>query len=191
MITGFNLVLFLLGFATLYCIQLIFNRSIFIKILAITYLFVVSSGMYFSFDTYKGWPSDRKETKGVLVYALVIEPTSEKEGSIYLWIVPEKSKETSFITNLTTYNYPHDTAPRSYRLKYNNKLSSAVNNALEQIQNGQMVTIEMEGAENGGASIEGSKDETGNSKVNNNGDTENYDSLKIHIVPPEEIFKKE
>lgn len=191
MITGFNLVLFLLGFAVLYCVQLIFNRSVFIKILAVTYLFLVSSAIYFSFDTYKGWPTDRKQTKGVLVYALVIEPTSQNEGSIYLWVVSEKPKEESFLKNLITYDYAYTPAPRAYRLKYTSKTSSAVNNALEQIQGGQLVTIEMDATENGDPSMDTESKEQGSQTIKNKGEAENYDSLKIHIIPPEQIFKKE
>lgn len=191
MITGFNLVLFLVGFAMLYCIQLIFNRSIFLKILAITYLFLVSSAVFFSFDTYKGWPSSLKQTKGVLIYALVIEPAPNREGSIYLWIVPEKKKTPTLTEKLITYDYQYNPAPRSFRLKYNSKLSSDVNSAIEKIQNGQVVVVEMSDGENGDASLDSKSDNGQKGKSKNKGDAEDYERLKINIIPPQEIFKKE
>jgi hypothetical protein len=176
---GINLVIACIVFSLLYCIQLYYKNFI-LKLILITYLFFVSSAIYFSFATYKGWPADDTVNKGTIVYGMVEEPTEISKGAIYLWVVP-KREELNWFQKIYTY-YENTKAPRAYRLPYKDKLAGAVNRAIQQINEGMIVEIDgLEGLPPDGP--EG-KNDKGQDGVNS-GDAEDYKVPHLVIMSPD------
>ena len=188
--TGLNIVLAFVIFSLLYCVQLFFNRSLLLKIIVVTYLFFISSAIYFSFETYKGWPSSEKVTKGYLVSTLVVEPTKQTEGAIYAWII-EKERSQSLFDKVFGFKYNGVSVPRAYKFEYTNKRASKFNMAGKQLKEGNIVMVDGEGE-----SGEGSSDERGDKKgvASSMGDSSNdndKNGLRFTIIPPSQYLLKQ
>lgn len=184
--TGLSLVAILLTFTLLYVSTLVFNRSLILKLTIVTYLFLISSGVYFSFETYKGWPSKEKLNHGYLVYSLIVEPSKEEPGAIYYWAVPEK-EELSSVRKFFTYNFEL-TAPRSYYLPYSKKTASDFAEANQKIKDGYVVEI---GGEETKESGDGGTQKKGVGNGTSDGEQENYDVPHLTIISPDEILRKD
>jgi hypothetical protein len=184
--TGLSLVFILISFSILYVLQLMFNKF-FLKLIVITYLFLISSGVYFSFDSYKGWPSKDKIEEGMLVISMTVEPSEHDKGAIYLWVVPN-DKELTFVEKFLTYNFGM-VAPRSYYIPYSKKAASEFAEANEKIKQGYIVMIEGEKSEEGGEG-EGNQQREGEGRKQSNGEQENYDVPSLDIISPDTLMRK-
>jgi hypothetical protein len=187
--TGISLVVILLIFSMLYVAQMIFNKSLLLKFVSITYLFAVSSGVYFSFDTYKGWPSGEKAGKGFLIYSMVIEPDDTEPGAIYYWAVTEPPESNAF-EKFMTYDFGM-TAPRSYYLPYSKKAASQFSEANEKIRKGFLVEINEDESEQQGGEGSQSESNKGTNKEPTGGDLEDYDVPHLSIISPDRVLRKD
>lgn len=182
-----NLVYMLIVFSLLYVLQMFFSRNIFLKLVVVTYLFLASSAIYFSFDTYKGWPSHEKIQKGILVSVEIVQPTDDHKGAIYLWVYDE-NKESSFIQKI--FGYSTDVpAPRAYVIPYSENAKGMFEDARKQIEMGMTVEVTGEKALQEGKENESEKsDENANASMSG---SEDYDAPSIKIIPPNEILRKD
>lgn len=188
--TGLNLVVAFVIFSLLYCVQLFFNRSLLLKVIVVTYLFFISSAIYFSFETYKGWPSSEKVTKGYLVATLVVEPTKQTEGAIYAWII-EKDRPKSFIDKIFGFTYNSVSAPRSYKFEYTHKRASNFNHANKQIKEGNIVMVDGDGESGEGSSDKADK-KGANGEMGDSSNDQDKNGLRFTIIPPTKyLFKQE
>lgn len=185
--TGISLVFVLISFSVLYVLQLVFNRF-FLKLAVITYLFLISSGIYFSFDSYKGWPSRDKIDRGMLVISLTVEPSETDKGAIYLWVIPEE-KETGFLEKILTYNFGM-IAPRSYSIPYSKQSASQFAEANEKIKQGYLVMIEGEEPDQQAEGEGNKQQEQGDGTQRSNGEQENYDVPHLEIISPDTLMRK-
>jgi hypothetical protein len=187
--TGLSLVAILISFSLLYVAQMIFSRSVALKFVVITYLFIISSGIYFTFDTYKGWPSDEKPQKGYLVYSLVIEPSETDKGAIYYWAISEP-EQMNTVQKFLSYEYG-TLAPRSYHLPYSKQAASKFNEANEKIKKGFLVEINEEPSGDGnGAEGNPSDGEEGRAE-NTDGEQEDYIVPHLKIISPDQVLRKD
>ncbi len=183
--TGLSLVFILISLSILYVVQLIYNKSFFIKMCVITYMFLISSGIYFSFDTYKGWPSSEKLEKGYLIASLTIEPSEDDKGAIYYWAMPEES-EKSFLQRFLSYS-AGTIAPRSFSLPYSKQAADKFSEANEKLKQGYIVEI---GGEENDVKSSGGKPEEGEGDGSGSGEQEDYNVPHFKIIPPNEILRK-
>lgn len=184
--TGLSLVFILISFSILYVLQLMF-RHFFWKLLVITYLFLISSGIYFSFDSYKGWPSKDPIEDGMLVMSMTVEPSDQHKGAIYLWVIPTE-KEMNFFEKFLTYNFGM-IAPRSCYIPYSKKAASEFAEANEKIKKGYIVMVEGEGSEDQ-VEGEGGQQRQGGGSQQSNGEQENYDVPSLEIISPDTLMRK-
>lgn len=187
---GINLVIALLIFSCLYVLQLFFNKSIFVKLINITFLFVFSSLIYFSFETYKGWPSKIKIPKGYLVSVMIIQPTQGSPGGIYAWVVHTEEKDLNTFERLITYKFDVQPSPRSYYIPYSKSANKAFGDAEQKMKEGNIVLIDGQGEPSEGQDGQGeggTKDKKG---MSNSGDATEYKVPNLTIISPESILKK-
>lgn len=187
--TGLNIVIAFVIFSLLYCVQLFFNRSLLLKVIVVTYLFFISSAIYFSFETYKGWPTAEKVTRGYLVATLVVEPTRQTEGAIYAWII-EKKKEQSFIDKLFGFTYNGINIPRSYKFEYTNKRASKFNHANKQMKEGNIVMVDGDGESGEGSSDDKSDKKGANGEMGDSSNDQDKNGLRFTIIPPSKYLSK-
>ena len=113
------------------------------RIPMITFLFIISSWIYFSFDSYKGWPTRNAPKVGSeVLWVIIREPSNNIKGSIFIW-VKEKAelREKNLFEKLLTY-YPEDyRTPRSYRLPFSKESQDEYSNALNKIKQGYKIVI--------------------------------------------------
>lgn len=202
--TGLYLVAAFIFFSIVYAVQLYYSKSFLLKIFVITIVFGLSSVIYFSFETYKGWPTDQKVADGILSGAMVIEPNESDPGAIYLWVVSEQ-KEASFIDSILTYRPKSAITPRAFQLPYSKKFANAVQNALEQMKKGYAVeisNIDEQNKGNGDSNNNGngngdnnglnSTDNSGTGGIGGDGNDTEYNVPHLSLVDPRQNdFKKE
>ena len=181
-----NLVYILIVFSLLYVLQMFFTRNIFLKLIVVTYLFLVSSAIYFSIDTYKGWPSSDKILKGTLVAVEILEPNDTHEGAIYLWVYDE-DRDMNILQRV--FGYSDSKAPRSYMIPYSQQTSDEFTEAKNQLEAGMVVELYGEKKKGIGneEAKEGEPDEKGNTSASY---VESYDVPRIKIISPDQILRK-
>ena len=188
--TGLSLVAILLTFTLLYVSTFVFHRSLFLRLTIVTYLVLISSGIYFSFETYKGWPSKDKLVHGYLIYSVTIEPSKEEPGAIYFWALPEE-EDLNIVKDFLTYKFEL-TAPRAYYLPYSKKAAEKFGEANEKLKQGFVVEIggnepQNESDQNG----DGNDPQDGESgSSSGSGEQEKYDVPHLTIISPDEILRK-
>ena len=112
-----------------------YYRSATIKFIAITYLVILASGIYFIYDGVKGWPTDdNREVKGILSSVVIVNPSDESDGAIYISLFP------TVPTEWYEYEY-HRKAPRTFYIKYTNDRAAAFEKAKEALKEGKEVRI--------------------------------------------------
>jgi len=116
-----------------------------IKTVSIALFFYIAAAVWFSTDSFKGWPTRDILQPGIVLWVAMAEPTETDEGGIFLWMVnPRKLDGSSLldkINPLTSFTYAGERAPRSYRIEYNENnanMAAAMKKALEE---GQLVSI--------------------------------------------------
>lgn len=138
----FGIIIVLLILTLLISLQFYFNTNLLLKLAVVTYLFIISSVAYFSFDSYFGWPTPER-IKAIRVVAVeVVEPAPNKEGAIFVWgynyKFPQGEKPTSW---MDIANYDGDGQPRAYRLEYTKERGDDMQNAKKKLQKGAHVYI--------------------------------------------------
>lgn len=183
-----NLVLLFIGFAILYTLQLFITRSIVLKLIVITYLFLVSSAIYFSFDSYKGWPTDEKVNKAFLIKVHIVEPTPESKGGIYIWTIPE-TQEQNIIA--TIFGYSVSNMPRAYIIPYSNKAQKEFTEAQKKLEEGMVIILnddspQKQGEQTGEGASQTKQDGDGNAADSG----QEYEGPRISIVSPDQVMRK-
>lgn len=188
--TGIYLVASLVALAFIMSVNLILRSSVF-KLVMISYTFVVASLVYFSFETYKGWPTVDRSEDGQVIAVAMIEPRGPTPGAIYFWVM-STSREPSWVEKLYTYESDLPDAPRAHYLPYSKEAADAFRQAEEALKKGLMVTIEggSVSGKNNGKDTDGTGEaegeaEEGDSKV------DKYDVPRLKIVSPQDFLKKE
>lgn len=182
---GLKLVIGLLLFSIVYALQLYFNKNIWLKIVAITILFVISSMAYFSFETYKGWPTSDKLPKAMVYDIQITQPSKNFAGAIYVWAVPAEQKKLTFIEKIVTYIYEFKNAPRAYYVPYTKATGKLFGDAQKKLKQGFVVTVEGEAGEG-----EGTERGKGKYKDQNGGDARDYDVPNLLITSPDNMLRK-
>lgn len=184
-----TIVFLLIILAILYITQLYFNKSFTVKLLTVTYLFFVASAMYFSLDTYKGWPTNEKVKEGILTFVIIDEPTEVSEGAIYIWV---RNSEVKFFWYQWLGYSPKD-EPRSFVLPYTKQTAKKFREAKKNLEEGKFVLLE-EGKEpeNETASNKSEGEADGNGKNSNMNEYEDdYKVPHLKIIEPRDLLKKE
>lgn len=189
--TGFNLVLALIVYAVLSTIPL-YKKSLLIKLVTITYVFVIASLVYFSFETYKGWPTaDRAEKEQQLLAVHIVDPRGKNPGAIYYWV--SGAEEPTHLERLYVY-FPSevDSPPRAHHTPYSKKKADKFREAQQALEDGMLVTIEsMENPGNVGEAKEPVSGESADgNKSANSGDADEYDVPSFRIESPSEKLEK-
>lgn len=203
--TGAYLVITLIIFSLLYAVQLYYNKSLLLKLINLTVVVAISSAVYFTFETYKGWPTIEQQSQKARVIAVTLIAPQEGThgGAIYYWAL-EKPVEPTFIQKFLRYQTSMPYAPRAFYVEYTpqrEQLFSKMKNALEE---GNLVFMDppkkkqekkskdSENKEGGGKEGEAGEDTsngTDKKATNNQDDTpDDYDADHINIVTPEEFL---
>ena len=107
----------------------LYHNGIHVKIAMLTIFLVLGNAVYFSLDGVKGWPDDTPgEVKGVIAYIIVVNPTENDKGGIYIGYYP--STETKWFE----YDYPYE-APKNIRIEYSNDRASKFEKAKKAMEN--------------------------------------------------------
>lgn len=189
--TGIYLVAGLVALALLLSFNMLF-KSVLLKIAIITYTFFISSLVYFSMETYKGWPTVQRAEVGQIIAVSIVEPHGKRPGGIYFWAV-ETETEGDWTERLYTYKTDLPEAPRAYWIPYSKDGAKKFKEAQDALKEGKVVLIENEeqSSTDGSGDSEG-KEGDGSSSKRKSGDssTENYDVPKLRIESPDNILKK-
>lgn len=121
---------------TLVIIALAFYfRNAFLKFLVVAYLTILASAIYFTYEGVKGWPTDDdRVVKGILSAVVIVNPSDESEGAIYVSLFPTVPAEWY------EYQY-HREAPRTFYIKYTNDRAAAFEKAKQALIEGKEVRI--------------------------------------------------
>lgn len=144
-------------FAISFSLMIYFPRLLPLKLSTVAILFAIANLIYFGFDSIKGWPAtDHLPKKGQLIWGTVQEPNEDNPGAIYLWIISDQ-EELSWYQKIVTYD-PQEPAPRAYKIKYNKKTASRLQEAKQAMEQGFSVELNPSEGETGEGEATG-KDE--------------------------------
>jgi hypothetical protein len=188
--TGLNLVIVLIIYAVLSTAQM-YRKSLMIKLAAVTYMFAVASVVYFSFETYKGWATTDRPTKGDLISVYIVDPRGKNPGAIYFWVVSKQ--ELGIIEKIYTYVPGEEASPRAHSLPYNKKAAAKFREAQQALEDGMMVSLESMEQSEGRGEPSASKpgDKKGDEKDGSGGDVEEYDVPHFKIEDPSQRLEKQ
>lgn len=186
---GLKLVIGLVIFCIVYAFQLHFNRSITLKVLSLSILFVIASLTYFSFETYKGWPTKERVGKGYVLDIEVADPNPALNfpGAIYVYVLPEK-KILNWYQRIITYQFDYDSAPRSYYIPYSKQSARKYSEAQKKLKDGYVVEID---GDKEGDGVEGNVGSSKQIGSRNGGDAKDYDAPFLNIISPDTMIRKE
>lgn len=187
--TGIYLVVALIALALLLSINTLL-KSTALKVAIITSTFVVASLVYFSFETYKGWPTREEAKTGQIIAISIVEPRGRIPGAIYFWLVDDGA-EMTWREKLYTYKSDLPDAPRAFWIPYSKDAAKKFGEAQDALEQGMVVTVE--GQESDGKSSNGEGTGTGNAAGEGKaGDSriKDYEVPRLNIEPPDKILKK-
>ena len=102
---------------------------------AVAALAILSSGIYFSLDGAKGWPAEEPtEVKGMLASVVIVNPTKNDKGGIYIGIFLNMPKK------MFDYEYPRS-APKTFYVEYSNDRAAKFEMAKKALEDGKEVRI--------------------------------------------------
>jgi hypothetical protein len=152
------LLLVSLGTAGLIALAFYFN-NVALKYLTVAALFFLANLMYFSLDGVKGWPAEEPiEVKGILASVVIVNPSSEESGGIYISLFPTLPKKWY------EYEYPR-LAPKTYFVEYSNDRAAEFELAKQAMEEGKEVRINGIPPKEGKGNGEGEEGETPDSTV--------------------------
>lgn len=132
--TQLFLLMFALFVAMMIALSFYWNNKT-TKFVAIALLAFLANAVYFSLDGVKGWPAEEsQEIKGRLASVVIINPSSESDGAIYISLfvtTPHKWYE---------YVYPRY-APKTFYVEYTNNRAAEFEKAKQAISEGKEVRI--------------------------------------------------
>lgn len=120
--------------ALLLAISLYF-RDWTMKFLTLVSAVLLANFVYFTFEGVKGWPSeDTSVVKGVLSSVVIVNPSNEEEGAIYISVFPSTPAEW--------YEYKYTRkAPKTFYIKYSNDRAAKFEEAKQALIEGKEVKI--------------------------------------------------
>jgi hypothetical protein len=188
--TGFYLVVALVVYALLSAATLYYKSSI-LKLAMITYTFLLASLVYFSLESYKGWPTRTAATEGQVVAIQIIEPSPTDPGAIYFWVFGQA--DLTWWEKIYTYTSDLSDPPRAYYLPYSKQAAERFAEARDALEEGMVVNIENMSAEGNG----GEGEDAGEAKKNGaserpggENDGVEYDVPHLEIESPADRLKK-
>jgi hypothetical protein len=105
------------------------------KFLSLAVFVFLANCVYFSLDGVKGWPAEEPtEIKGVLASVVIVNPTKEELGGIYISLFPTLPKKWY------EYEYPRK-APKTYFVEYSNNRAAKFEMGKKAMEEGQEVRI--------------------------------------------------
>ena len=132
--TQYIILLFAL-FIALVIAAAFYFRSNSLKFLSILFVVALSNMIYFTFDGVKGWPAEEKEeVKGTLASIVIINPSENSEGAIYISLFQSESG------HWYDYEYPRY-APKTYFVEYSNDRAAEFEKAKQALVEGKEVRI--------------------------------------------------
>ena len=188
---GIYLVAALVVLALLFAINMMLKSSFF-RVIIITYTFLIASLVYFSFETYKGWPTADKAESGQVLWVMVVDPRGTDPGIIYFWVLDKATKEQTWIQKLYTYKPDQTSVPRSHWIPYSKRAAAKFREAQGAIQQGMVVTIDEQDSDEANSSNgkgEGKGKAKGNSDIGDS-KVEDYNVPHLNILSPDELLQK-
>lgn len=105
------------------------------KFIVIAMFVFLANTIYFSLDGVKGWPAEEpKEVKGLLASVVVVNPSSDDDGGIYISLFPTLPKKWY------EYEYPRE-APKTFYVEYSNDRAAEFEKAKKAMEEGKEVRI--------------------------------------------------
>jgi hypothetical protein len=192
---GAYLVVALVVFSLLYAVQLYNNKSFILKLINVTVLVCIASAVYFTFETYKGWPTIEKQNEKARVFAVLIEPPvkGENDGAIYYWVI-ERKVEDSFWNKVFRYESDMPNSPRSYFIPYSPEAEKVFSRAQQALENGEIVFMDPNDESKDGTGDgkkPGQGEESDAKNKGRNGQEPKYDVPSLEIITPEEFMGKQ
>jgi hypothetical protein len=185
-------VVYMLAFAVLMGVVLFFVQGKWpLKLAAVGTYFFVASSVYFSFETYKGWPTGAEMDGRVRVLWIeVAEGESEADSSIFLWVKPpskyKKQIDYAWFDPRSALAYAPSGYPRAFRIPYSKDAAKFADKAKRALAAGMEVEIDM-----GDGTGVGSDDKKGDGKAYADGSkTMGFDGVKGIILNPSAVMTK-
>lgn len=120
------------AFAT--AISFYWNNKV-VKFIVIAMFVFLANIIYFSLDGVKGWPAEEpREVKGLLASVVVVNPSSDDPGGIYISLFPTLPQKWY------EYVYPRE-APKTYFVEYSNDRAAEFELAKKALEEGKEVRI--------------------------------------------------
>lgn len=115
------------------------------KFVALMLFVILANCVYFSLDGVKGWPApEPTEIKGTIASVVIVNPSSDDEGAIYIGV---------FLSETKRFEYKYNRiAPKTFYVRYSNSRAAQFEKVLSALKEGQEVRI------NGMPPMEGQSD---------------------------------
>lgn len=105
------------------------------KFIIVAMFVFLANTVYFSLDGAKGWPAEEpREVKGILASVVVVNPSDEDAGGIYISLFPTLPQKWY------EYVYPRQ-APKTYYIEYSNDRAAEFEMAKKAMEEGKEVRI--------------------------------------------------
>lgn len=197
-------------FVTLLIAYLLFKAegSNALKVVILLVLFYASSAVWFSFDSYKGWPTEASPRDDAIILSVAIfDKTNTSPGSIYVTAIPctgdvseceTYAEDDGLMTKLSPYRVfgyapKARNTPRIYEFPYTEENRKAFSEARENVSNGGRSTIKGAGKKGQGKGGQHGKEETEGGMMGGDGQ-ENAgidDAPQIINEGPQDLLRKD
>lgn len=173
------------------------------RFVLIAFVIASASGVVYSTESYKGWPTQEAIKHGRVKGIEIVNPDVKSNGHIYVWVYPDLTSDINSWYDSFLYKF-QEVAPRNYILPYSKKAAKKYADAKQALSNGDVV--EIEGGSEDGASTPGSASKRKAAKGSGRGleplgeDTSSGaagdtgggvdDDYRLKITPAENLLKK-
>ncbi len=182
------------------------------KVIVLTVMFYISSAIWFSFSSYKGWPTDRPATEDAVIMSVVIfDKTKSNPGAIYVTAIPcsgsvsecqEYSVDDGLLSKLSPYKVfgyvpKARNTPKLFEFPYTEANRKAFSEARDNIANGGRSTMKGMKGKQGEGKGDGSGQPTGIDKAGMNGGPDGQENASIDDAPmivnegPQDLLRKD
>ncbi len=146
-----NLVtIYMVAFAVLMALILYYVQGkMALKVSSVAVFFFIASSIYFSFNSYKGWPAETQFTgKAEVLWIDVAEGPTDEESSIFVWLKSgdlkyKKEIAKAWFDPRSALAYDPQGYPRAFRLPYTKEGAKFADKAKRAIKEGGKVTLEI------------------------------------------------